>query len=262
MAVIHIDPLPPRVSPGEVLRFIAERGKIDGKKVGKIAFIGRGATVEVPDEKAAALVAALDGATFRDKPIRARLRREGGLHRTPITSPTSRDSSTWKPARSRKRRAAGRRRKRARRSATASRSRARRFARRSSGSAAICSSPSATSRSPRCRRPDSSPGSPVVVSQTNVNRRMPSYRGVVFDRDETTIGVAIDPPDDDLAEDATWRLDLSPDEVSRLRQQDALRRAAAATGDRLAELRAVLLGEREPAFDPSPNPSAAGEGSR
>ena len=90
------------------------------------------------------------------------------------------------------------------------------------------------------------PGSPVVLNQTNVNRRMPSYRGVVFDRDATTLGVAIEPPDDDLPDDAVWRIDLSPDEVSRLRQQDALRRAAAATGDRLAELRAVLLGENLP----------------
>src|SRR5690349_8294708 len=72
MAVIHIDPLPPRTSPGEVLRFVAERGRLDGKQVGKIAFIGRGATVEVPDAKAAVIVVALDGATFRDKPIRAR----------------------------------------------------------------------------------------------------------------------------------------------------------------------------------------------
>ena len=92
------------------------------------------------------------------------------------------------------------------------------------------------------------PGSPVVLSQTQVNRRMPSYRGVVFDRDAATIGVAIEPPDEELAEEAMWRLDLSPDEVSRLRQQDALQRADAATGDRLAELRGVLLGERDPAF--------------
>src|SRR5262249_56036988 len=92
------------------------------------------------------------------------------------------------------------------------------------------------------------PGSPVVLNQTNVNRRVPSYRGVVFDRAATTIGVAIDPPDDELPDEAVWRIDLSADEVSRLRQQDALRRAAAASGDRLAELRAVLLCANEPAF--------------
>src|SRR5437867_12414192 len=72
MAVIHIDPLPPRCSPGDVLKFIAERGKLDGKHVGKIAFVGRGATVEIPDAKAPTVVAALDGATFRDKPVRVR----------------------------------------------------------------------------------------------------------------------------------------------------------------------------------------------
>src|SRR5262245_11490720 len=72
MAVIHIEPLPPRCSPGDVLKFVAERGKLDGKRVGKIAFVGRGATVEVPDANAPALVAALDGATLRDKPVRVR----------------------------------------------------------------------------------------------------------------------------------------------------------------------------------------------
>src|SRR5207248_5182308 len=95
------------------------------------------------------------------------------------------------------------------------------------------------------------PGSPAVLTQTGLNRRGLSFRGVVYDRDRATIGVAIDPPDDDLPDEATWRLDLTPDEVSRLRQQDALRRASAAAGDRLAELRAVLLGEREPEFDDS-----------
>src|SRR5207237_2073061 len=86
-----------------------------------------------------------------------------------------------------------------------------------------------------------------------VNRRVPSYRGVVYDRDAATLGVAIDPPDDELPDDAVWRIDLSPDEVSRLRQQDALGRAAAATGDRLAELRAALRGEGEPEFDAPAN---------
>ena len=85
------------------------------------------------------------------------------------------------------------------------------------------------------------PGSPVVLNQTGVNRRRPSFRGVVYDRDYTSIGIAIDPPDDDLPDDATWRLDLRADEVSRQRQQDALRRVANADGDRLAELREVLV---------------------
>src|ERR1700733_11037504 len=77
MPKIHIEPLPPRCGPGEVLHFVAERGQLAGKSVGKIVFVGRGATVEVPDGKAAAIVAALDGATFREKPVRARFASRG-----------------------------------------------------------------------------------------------------------------------------------------------------------------------------------------
>src|SRR4051812_50046545 len=72
MALIHIDPVPPRCSPGVVLAFVCGATKLDSKHIGKIAFVGRGATVEVPDAKAAGIVAALDGATIRDKPVRVR----------------------------------------------------------------------------------------------------------------------------------------------------------------------------------------------
>src|SRR6476659_7253709 len=72
MALIHIDPVPPRCSPGVVLAFVCGAAKLDGKHVGKIAFVGRGATVEVPDAKAAAAVQALDGTTMFEKPVRVR----------------------------------------------------------------------------------------------------------------------------------------------------------------------------------------------
>ena len=77
MALIHIDPVPLRCSPGAVLAFVCDKTALDGKKVGKIAFVGRGATVEVPDAKAAAIVSALDGATFNDKPVRVRFAGKG-----------------------------------------------------------------------------------------------------------------------------------------------------------------------------------------
>jgi len=97
------------------------------------------------------------------------------------------------------------------------------------------------------------PGSPVVLNQSGGNRRRPSFRGVVYDREYTSIGIAIDPPDDDLPDDATWRLDLRADEISRQRQQEALRRAANAEGDRLAELREVLVSRsREPSVESPP----------
>ena len=48
-----------------------------------------------------------------------------------------------------------------------------------------------------------------------------------------------------------FRLDLSPDEITRKRHLAALRTAQGARG-RTGELRRVLLGEREPRFDPIP----------
>ena len=100
------------------------------------------------------------------------------------------------------------------------------------------------------------------MTQTGVPRPV-SFRGVVSERTARTVTLALDESDDAPADDATWRLDLSPDEVSRQRQLAALNRAAAATGDRLAELRDVLLGDRSPKFGTQPsqpstlNPSQA-----
>ena len=88
------------------------------------------------------------------------------------------------------------------------------------------------------RRPDWREPPPPDLSWRRVRSRFHEHRRGVFE-----------PPDDDLPDDAAWRLALAPDEVSRARQQEGLRRADAATKDRLAELRTVLLGEREPEWN-------------
>jgi len=254
MAVIHIDPLPPRVLPGELLRFIAERGNIEGREIGKIAFIGRGATVEIPDAKGALVVAALDGASFRDRPVRVRFASKGDFTEADHFGHLSRLLDL---------------------EARAEQEDARRRAQADEGSplgdgvtltrlalrdsefglgGRLLLTFGAANRAHTLPLTRLQPGSPIVLTQTNVNRRMPSYRGVVFDRDNSGMGVAIDPPDDELPEDAVWRLDLSSDEVSRLRQLDALQRAAGATSGRLAELREVLLGASSPQFAAAPVP--------
>src|SRR5688572_22990971 len=229
MALIHIEPLPPRCMPGAVLAFVCNTTKLDGKQVGKIAFVGRGATVEVPDAKAAAVVNALDGATFGEKPVRARFAGKGDFTDADHFGNLSRllDLEAKAEQEEARRRAQAEEGSPLGDGATLTRLVLRdaefglggrlllTFARKTPGEAL-----------PPSRL---GPGSPVVLSQTNVNRRVPSYRGVVFDRDANALGVAIDPPDDELPDDATWRIDLSPDEVSRLRQQDSLRRAAGAS---------------------------------
>ncbi len=92
------------------------------------------------------------------------------------------------------------------------------------------------------------PGSPVLLKCPNDGDPF-SIRGVVFARGPSTIRIVIDDPEDGLPEDQTWRIELSSDEVSRRRQKAAMERAKNAKGNRLAELREVLLGQRAPEFE-------------
>jgi superfamily I DNA and/or RNA helicase len=94
-------------------------------------------------------------------------------------------------------------------------------------------------------------GAPVVLTVQG-RRTGEGYRGVVAERESNFVRVAFTDPLDEEAPGTFFRLDVAPDEASRLRQRQAMERACSAKGDRLAELRAVLLGERAPEFGPLP----------
>lgn len=89
-------------------------------------------------------------------------------------------------------------------------------------------------------------GTPVLLSPQGGGAD--GWRGVVSERGETFVRVAFEQPPEDHA---FYRLDLAHDEAVRLRQRKALDRARTARGDRLAELRGVLLGDVPPSFNPS-----------
>jgi ATP-dependent RNA/DNA helicase IGHMBP2 len=249
MARIQIEPIPFKTQIGAVLAFVCTTGKLDRRHIGRITVLGRGATVEVPDEKAAALVTALDGAEFQGRPVRVRMADAGELdgHFAHLSALLDMEAEAEEEAA-----------RKAAQSETATRDGAAltgltlRESDFGLGGRLLLTFSRGLRNDPfppnRLQ-----PGAPVVLSQIGSHRRRPTFRAVVYDRDRTSIGIALEPPDDEPSDDATYRLDLSADEVSRVRQQEALRRAAAAKGDRLAELRAVLLGEREPAFDPLPD---------
>jgi superfamily I DNA and/or RNA helicase len=90
-------------------------------------------------------------------------------------------------------------------------------------------------------------GSPVLLSVQGP-ADAPNWRGVVTDVRDRTIGVALEEPPEERDDSAPLRIDLSHDEIARRRQRAALDRARNARRDRLAELRAVLLGESLPSF--------------
>lgn len=89
-------------------------------------------------------------------------------------------------------------------------------------------------------------GTPVVLSST-AKRQMDACQGVVSGRDGRSIEVAFDRwPEGDL-----FRLDVSPDEVTRRRQLSAMQSARIGYG-RIGALRQIVLGERQPRFDQPP----------
>lgn len=90
-------------------------------------------------------------------------------------------------------------------------------------------------------------GSPVLLSEEQT-KNAPGWRGVVAARNENTIEVALPQWPEAEADRPTFRLDLSSDETSRARQRAALTEAQRAKRGRLAVLREVLLGEKEPSF--------------
>ncbi len=85
------------------------------------------------------------------------------------------------------------------------------------------------------------PGTPVVVS--NPEAEGGERTGVISQRSTHTIQVVVN----DWLEGDVFRVDKSPDEVTRKRQLRALSRALNAKG-RNAQLRDIMFGEREPQF--------------
>ena len=84
-------------------------------------------------------------------------------------------------------------------------------------------------------------GTPVVLSAENEDSG--ERTGVVSSRSTHQIQVAIN----DWIDGSTFRIDRSPDEITRKRQLAAISRVLQA-GGRNAQLRDVMFGKREPAF--------------
>lgn len=92
-------------------------------------------------------------------------------------------------------------------------------------------------------------GSPVQLSEENVTTPH-GWRGVVSHVRRESIQVALLQWPEPESERPTFRLDLAGDEIAHQRELTALTNAEQAKGNRLAALRAVLLGEVPPRFQP------------
>ncbi len=88
-------------------------------------------------------------------------------------------------------------------------------------------------------------GSPVVLSDEETLEA--GVQGVVSARDQVSIQVAVN----DWPDVEHFRIDLTPDEITRKRQLAAINRAENGKG-RVAAIRDVMLGEVEPEYDDEP----------
>lgn len=262
MPLVHLEPLPPRTSKSELLALLERDGGLDRARVGKIELLGRRANIEVPEGWPARLVKALDGQRFGNGRLRAWAGAERGGREEDHFDRLARLLEIESHAEAEQA---------AERVQRLSPAEAQRSGVSLLGLVIVDEDTGLGGRYlvqlvPKNRGPlpwtRLGVGAPVALSP-EVDRASAS-RGVIYERNEHALRVALASEPDEPDEASTWRLDLSSDDIAAQRQRAALQRAQAASGDRLAELRDVLLGLRGPSFrstddgpplDPGLNPS-------
>lgn len=256
MSHLFIEPIPPRTGKSEIVAFLATVGRIEPRRIGRIELGGKRATVEVPEGAVGRLLKALDGQLFGNARVRVW---------TQAATAAGRDEDHFQ-------RLARLLELEGRAEARAAMERARRLKRdeaeqegESLLDLAVADEESGLGGRylltlvKRRRGPlpwtRLSPGSPVVLSPDKPKAEF-SCHGVVCERSEAAIRVALDRVPEELGDHEAFRLDASFDEAALNRQKAAMEQARLARGDRFALLRDVLLGLREPEFgvDPQPGP--------
>ena len=258
MPLLHLEPLPRRATKSDLIEFFRDRGGIDRRLVGRIELRGNRALIEVPAGWETRLAKTLDGAVFRDRRVRVWLAETSDSPRASGAVAPANEEHFARLARLLKLENA------------AEAERVLERGRRLSPAEAEQSGNSLLDlvitdedtglggryliqlvKRKRGRLPWTrlNSGAPILLSPDGP-KAGDGLRGVVLERRENSIRVALSGNPDDLADHDTWRLDLSHDEVASQRQRIALDRTRTARGERLAELRDILLGLRPPAMKP------------
>ena len=71
MKLLHLQPLPPRTTRREILNLLCAAGGLRREQVGRIDLQGVTVVIEVPDESDTRVVQRLDGASFKERRLRA-----------------------------------------------------------------------------------------------------------------------------------------------------------------------------------------------
>jgi len=262
MSLLFLEPLPRRASKADLLAFLERVGGLDRGRVGRIEFQASRAVIEVPNGWESRLARTLDGQTLGERRVR--------VWTGPAPAQAGGDEDHFQRL---ERLLEWEREAEAQQAAELSRRFSGAEAERTGNALVdLAIADEDTGLGGRYllqlvkRRRALLPwtrldvGSPVLLAPEAARHMAAGWRGVVYQRDDRSVRIALPGAPDELGDFETWRLDLAGDEVVAQRQQQALRRARSAAGERLAELRDVLCGEREPRFgketdDPPLDPS-------
>lgn len=264
MILLHIECLPRKVTKGQLLGFINSVPGMERQQVGRIDLLADAAIIEIPDDWQGRLVRALDGQAFGKRRVRVWAESQGdavgadGGHFENLARLLTMESQA---------------------EATKVAERERRLspaeAERTGLSVVnLVIADEDTGLGGRYilqmakRKQGPLPwtrlgvGSPVVLSPDSAKgaKSTGQHRGVVCERTHGFLRVALVSRPDALDEHESWRLSLSNDEVSTQRQLAAMQRTRLARGERLAELRDILLGQCQPRFDVEQDESALDSG--
>lgn len=245
--LLLLSALPPQTTKGTLVRLLTQVGGLDRHKVGRIEVRGSSAQLEVPGPMLPKLVAMLDGTPLGDHYIRASFGRAATTAADPFLASLlelleleglAEAEQAERIAQSLDPRAA----ERAGSTLLGLRIRDVDWG---LGGRALLSLSKPDAPLPWTRL---SSGSPVIIRPESSVAKEGAFRAIVTERTPRTLRVACDRLPEGLDDEVPLRIDLSFDEVARRRQRDALVRASEAQGDRLAELRKILLGQQPARF--------------
>jgi ATP-dependent RNA/DNA helicase IGHMBP2 len=254
MSLILLEALPRETTRGTIVRLIIQVGDVDKRKVGKVEITGRTATIELPDNLIDRAVARLDGANLAGRHIRAR--RHSATPQSSGSKSNGDEDHFERLIRLLEVESKAETQHTLEHLRRLSKEDAERTGRSIVG---LSLRDTTTGLGGRFiltfRKPGEEStlpwtrlgvGSPVLVSAASSQN---GWRGVVCKRSSRSIQVALhQPPDLEDASDR-FRIDLSNDEVARDRQRAALERAAGSTGNRLAQLKQILLTKNSAKFN-------------
>jgi superfamily I DNA and/or RNA helicase len=247
-ATLTLSGLPPRVSKGAILRLLIEEGGVKKGDIGRILVSGKQCRVEMPASSLPHLIKLFDGYTFEHTPIQATGEWQGDLnaHLQKLADLLEIEAKAEKSH--------------LQNQSDDQKERDRAFlSKLVIRGDDIGMGDKILLKLGRRNQTEKLPftklrvGSPVVM-QVEGDKNSPAWRGVVSQMGRALLQVAFSQPPDPEYDQATFRLDLAPDEVTRQRQLNALQRAQTARGDRLAELSETLLGKRPAQFSPAVQP--------